>query len=136
MKIKLIIFILFSSNLIINIISASDLLMPERLCFKHITSIQGLSNNTVYSIAQDEDGFIWIATREGLNKFDGYSITTYYRSGTYSIPGNFVVELLSTSTGRLFVGTQTGVAIYNKRTDSFSTLLYEGLSLGNVLKIF
>ena len=136
MRIIMIFLILLSSNLAISTLNASDLLTPEKLCFKHITSIEGLSNNTVYSITQDEDGFIWIATREGLNKFDGYSITTYYRNGTYSIPGNFVVELLSTSSGRLFVGTQTGVAIYNKKTDSFSTLLYEGGSLGNVRRIF
>jgi ligand-binding sensor domain-containing protein len=38
---------------------------------------QGLSNNTVLCIRQDREGFIWMGTRDGLNKYDGYAFTTY-----------------------------------------------------------
>ncbi len=114
---------------------ASDTILPVKLQFEKITSIQGLSNNTVYSIIQDSSGFIWIATREGLNKYDGQVITSYYKGEGSSIPGNFVVQLVETSDGKLIVGTTTGAAIYNKRTDNFNILLYEGESVGQVLQL-
>lgn len=41
---------------------------------------QGLSNNYVISIAQDKQGFLWFATEEGLNKFDGTRFITYYKN--------------------------------------------------------
>lgn len=41
---------------------------------------QGLSNNYVVSITQDKQGFLWFATEEGLNKFDGTRFTTYYKN--------------------------------------------------------
>jgi signal transduction histidine kinase/ligand-binding sensor domain-containing protein/DNA-binding response OmpR family regulator len=55
-----------------------------------ITSLgreQGLSNNYVVSITQDKDGFLWFATEEGLNKFDGTRFTSYYKH-TGNISGN------------------------------------------------
>jgi signal transduction histidine kinase/ligand-binding sensor domain-containing protein/CheY-like chemotaxis protein len=89
----------------------------------------------VYDITQDSDGFIWIATREGLNKYDGQDIRSYYNSGIFSIPGNFITQLLVTASGDFFVGTQRGVALYLKKTDRFSTLLFQGGTMGNVLKM-
>ncbi|MCD6396470.1 MAG: hypothetical protein J7L71_02935, partial [Spirochaetaceae bacterium] len=95
-----------------------------------------MSNNTVFNIAQDSEGFIWIATREGLNKFDGQEVTSYYHnSGENSIPGNSVTQLLSTRSGKLFIGTLKGVAVYLKEKDSFSTLLFNGKSFRGVLRI-
>ena len=41
---------------------------------------QGLSNNYVVSITQDKQGFLWFATEEGLNKFDGTHFITYYKN--------------------------------------------------------
>ena len=41
---------------------------------------QGLSNNYVVSITQDKQGFLWFATEEGLNKFDGTRFITYYKN--------------------------------------------------------
>jgi ligand-binding sensor domain-containing protein/signal transduction histidine kinase/DNA-binding response OmpR family regulator len=103
--------------------------------FEQITSIDGLSNNAVYDIDQDGEGFIWIATREGLNKFDGEVITTYYRNGVHGIPGNFVEKLLVTSGNRLLVGTQSGVCEYHKEKDTFSWILHKGRSLGDVFQM-
>lgn len=107
------------------------------LQFENITSINGLSNNTVYSITQDSEGFIWIGTREGLNKFDGYSVTSYYHipGDNTSIPGNFITQLISTSSGTLLIGTTNGVCYYNKKTDSFTPILFENKSLGEAVRI-
>jgi ligand-binding sensor domain-containing protein/signal transduction histidine kinase/DNA-binding response OmpR family regulator len=107
----------------------------SRLQFDQITSIQGLSNNTVYDITQDKEGFIWIGTREGLNKYDGQVIKSYYQSDLSGLPGNFIEQLLSSTTDRLFAGTQKGVGIYDQEKDRFSALLYQQRSLGDVFRI-
>ena len=106
-----------------------------KLQFEQITSINGLSNNTVYDITQDGDGYMWIATREGLNKFDGEAITTYYRGDVDAIPGNFVEKLLVTSANRLIAGTQLGTCMYHRETDSFERILYQGESLGDMFQV-
>jgi len=49
----------------------------KNLKFEHIKSANGLSYDTVYSIVQDKDGFMWFGTEDGLNKFDGSKITVY-----------------------------------------------------------
>lgn len=41
--------------------------------------MEGLSNNNVLSIAQDKQGYLWFATEEGLNKFDGVHFISYYK---------------------------------------------------------
>lgn len=48
--------------------------------FRHITTEDGLSGNDVRSITQDSKGFIWIATNNGLQKYDGYTFTTYHHN--------------------------------------------------------
>ena len=50
---------------------ASDDILPPQLKFKSLTTKQGLSQSYVYDIAEDKQGFMWIATQEGLNRFDG-----------------------------------------------------------------
>lgn len=53
----------------------------------HLGTEQGLSNEYVLDITQDKDGFLWFATEEGLNKFDGSQFISYYKH-TSSISGN------------------------------------------------
>lgn len=55
-------------------------LMAQPYTVKRLGIEQGLSNNYVVSIAQDKQGFLWFATEEGLNKFDGTRFTTYYKN--------------------------------------------------------
>lgn len=49
------------------------------LRFEHLTIEDGLSNNAIWSMLQDSRGYVWFGTRNGLNKFDGYTITSYNR---------------------------------------------------------
>ncbi|HKK61573.1 MAG TPA: two-component regulator propeller domain-containing protein, partial [Bacteroidales bacterium] len=57
--------------------SVHSLAKGDDLFFRHILSEDGLSNNVVYDILEDEVGFIWIATRNGLNRFDGSGFRVY-----------------------------------------------------------
>jgi ligand-binding sensor domain-containing protein/signal transduction histidine kinase/DNA-binding response OmpR family regulator len=127
--------LLVYGSLIACTVNAMEIIPTVQFQFEQISSIQGLSNNTVYDIAQDAEGFIWIATREGLNKYDGQVITSYYSNGVSGLPGNFVEMLLLTTKGELIAGTQKGVCIYQKEFDIFLPILWEGRSLGTMLSI-
>lgn len=103
--------------------------MPEtafgqRLVFNKITYDDGLSHNTVLSVMRDKSGFLWIGTRDGLNRYDGYRIKTYRRdtSNKSSIStNNYIYALAQNDTdGTMWVGTQDGLNIYHPSTDNFT----------------
>lgn len=60
--------------------------------FRHLNTSNGLPNQQVEAIVQDADGYIWIGTRNGLAKFDGYNVQTYYHQEgmAHSLIHNFV----------------------------------------------
>jgi signal transduction histidine kinase/ligand-binding sensor domain-containing protein/DNA-binding response OmpR family regulator len=80
---------------------------------------QGLSNNHVVSITQDKDGFLWFATEEGLNKFDGVRFTSFYKY-TNDISGNELNYVLADENNPvIWIATQRdGLNAYNYVKDS------------------
>ena len=97
-------------------------LLAQKPEFKNINSIQGLSHSTVYSITEDKNGFMWFGTREGLNRYDGYKVDTYYKTDTSStgLLDNQINYLLSSSHG-LFIGTHSGLNRYQPKLDKFTS---------------
>lgn len=91
------------------------------LRFKHITPIEGLSHSFVKNIVQDHKGFIWIATANGLNRYDGYEIITYKNNPTdsNSLISNDVLRLFRDKDDNLWIGTNKGVQLYNKEKNNF-----------------
>ena len=91
---------------------------------KKLGAMEGLSNNGVLSIAQDKQGFLWFATEEGLNKFDGTHFITYYKGmpGKLSITGNELNYLLDDPVDSiLWIATQrAGLNAYNYAADTFT----------------
>jgi ligand-binding sensor domain-containing protein len=93
--------------------------------FLHFTSENGLSQNTIRSIVQDRSGFLWFATEEGLNRFDGYSFVVFknkpgQREG---LPQDIVTALHEDHLGRLWVGTLGALSLYDPRTETFKLML-------------
>lgn len=87
-----------------------------------ISTAQGLSQGLINDMIQDKEGFIWIATKGGLNRYDGYTfkIFTNDPQDTSSISSNAVSNLLEDSKGRIWVGTYDGgVNVYHKNTGRF-----------------
>lgn len=99
-------------------LQADDEGMFPDLKIKQITTLNGLPSDEVQKIYQDKEGFIWMATRYGLCRYDGYEVDVY-KSNLYS-PGllthNNVFCLADDCDGNLWVGTQEGVNRINKRT--------------------
>lgn len=89
--------------------------------FKKYQMTDGLSNNTVWCGIQDSYGFIWMGTADGLNCYDGLR-TKIYRNvpgDTCSLGNNNVRSLLEVNEN-LYVGTNLGLYLYHRSTDSFS----------------
>ncbi len=102
--------------------------------FESITNDKGLSHNTVYDICQDVQGYMWFATDEGLNRYDGKNIKQYFSSkNTNSIPSNSIRSLINTSDQQLYIGTSNGLSLYHPEKDNFSQILFENSSLGEII---
>lgn len=93
--------------------------------FRKISTIEGLSQNYVNGIFQDSKGFMWIATNDGLNRFDGYSFKTYQVTPFQKkgVPSNLVFRIQESEDGSLWVGTSDqGVHKFDVKRNSFYSL--------------
>lgn len=90
--------------------------------FSQLTTLDGLSQSTVYCILKDKFGFLWFGTQDGLNKYDGYSFTVYrnHTGVSRSLPDNQIKCLAEDPGGNLWVGTQGGgLCYYDRDRDAF-----------------
>jgi ligand-binding sensor domain-containing protein len=92
------------------------------LKFSHITEKEGLSNSEVRAITQDSQGFVWIATADGLNRLDGYRIKTFYHhpDDSSSLVNNDIIEILPDNKSNLWIATGEGISRYNAALNNFS----------------
>ena len=96
-------------------------LAGQSLKFEHIDSRQGLSDNIVRSIIQDHKGYMWFGTRNGLNRYDGYTIKVYKNifGDSSSLSYNNIKFLYEDRSGKLWVGTYGGLCRYDREYDCF-----------------
>ncbi len=89
--------------------------------FSTLTEQHKLSGPVVNDIEQDIQGFIWIATQDGLNKYDGQKVTHYLHNpeNENSLPGSWIVDILSDREGNLWVAGESGVSLYLPEIDGF-----------------
>ncbi|MBN2487349.1 MAG: hypothetical protein JXB34_15345 [Bacteroidales bacterium] len=87
---------------------------------------QNLSHNTVTAILQDSKGFMWFGTFNGLNKYDGTSITTYKNNtkDNTTITDNRVVRINEDHNGNLWFATSAGLSRYDRANDNFVQYRY------------
>jgi signal transduction histidine kinase/ligand-binding sensor domain-containing protein/DNA-binding response OmpR family regulator len=89
---------------------------------KKISIYQGLSNSIINAIVQDHHGFMWFATEDGLNKYDGYNFTVFKNNPNdlTSISNNFISALyFDQATHQLWISTNNGLNIYDYNKESF-----------------
>jgi len=89
--------------------------------FSNYTSDDGLSNHNIQCIVKDRDGFIWIGTESGLNRFNGSSFETYRSlvSDSVTLPSNNLRYLFVDHTGRLWISTFQGICYYDNLKNNF-----------------
>ena len=115
--------------------AAADAL-PSLFQFRHYNIENGMSSNTVYDILQDAEGYIWIGTDNGLNRFDGIEFT-FYQKESASSP-EFLTNTISCLCERgdsLWLGTDCGVYIFERKPERiipFRPVAADSLTTGSL----
>src|SRR5262249_16198226 len=94
----------------------------KHLKFEPLTINDGLSQGMINCILQDHLGFMWFATKDGLNRYDGYRFTVFRHdpSDSRTVIDNFIQTIFEDSKGRLWVGTATkGLELFNRESETF-----------------
>ncbi|UII27503.1 helix-turn-helix domain-containing protein [Fulvivirga maritima] len=95
--------------------------------FRIYSKKDGLSGNNVTSFAQTPDGYLWLGTTDGLNRYDGYSFKVFkhHENDTSSISDNYITALYVDHTGALWIGTKTkGLNRYRPADETFEHFLH------------
>lgn len=123
-KISRSIILLFS---FLNWVSASGQTPSPQERFRHLTIDDGLSQNAIQAIQQDQLGFFWLGTKDGLNRYDGYEFKVFQHTPgeASSLSNNFVLEIFEDSSHQLWIGTKNGLNIYDRQTESFQSLYFQ-----------
>jgi len=102
----------------------SGLLPQRRVFLRHISIDEGLSQGTVLKIAQDKKGFFWFATKDGLNKFDGYTFKVYKNEpgNPHSLSQNWIQTIELDRDDNIWVATKTGFEFFSQLTEQFSKI--------------
>ena len=119
--------------LLVSVSMIAATLQAQNITFNHLTTDDGLSQFSVNSLYIDENGVLWIGTREGLNRYDGEDIQTYklQKNDPYSLFCNTVLRMAGNRNGKIYLLCTEGVAEFNLATQRFTTLLQ-----GNVHSIY
>ncbi len=117
-------FILFVSNCVLipqMYSQESEQITFNRITTENIKIEKGLSQNSVFCILQDQLGYIWFGTWDGLNKYDGYNFYVYNKSNGLS--GQTINALFEDKEGIIWVGTDKGLNKFDRKTQSFTQYL-------------
>ncbi len=110
-------------------LAISSSAQEKRYYFRHYDVNSGLSQNSVFSIFQDRQGFMWFGTKYGLNRFDGQRWKIYNtdsKGDPDKVLGNDYVHVVYEDIdGILWVGTDEGIYLFDKALDTFSPLPYQ-----------
>lgn len=95
--------------------------------FKHLTTDNGLTHDNILNITKDKQGFLWLATMNGLNRFDGMQFRNFFHDpkDTTSLQNNFVVSVTADTSGYVWVGTDGGLCRFDPHTEKFRYFKYE-----------
>ena len=100
--------VLVSVFFIITLTNISE--AQEHINFKHITIENGLSQSNAQTIYQDSNGYIWIGTNEGLNRYNGFEMKVYKadKDKKNTIINNYILSIQEDNEKNLWVGTNKG----------------------------
>jgi ligand-binding sensor domain-containing protein/signal transduction histidine kinase len=96
--------------------------------FRRFNVEDGLSQGTINTVFQDHNGFIWIGTLDGLNRFDGIEFKTYRHApgDTSSLSDSWITSIHEDEEHRLWIGTFRGLNEFDRRTETFRRYTFTG----------
>jgi ligand-binding sensor domain-containing protein/signal transduction histidine kinase/DNA-binding response OmpR family regulator len=107
------------SYLSINLVVSQN---PGRYKFQKISVEKGLSHSVITAITQDKLGFMWFATQDGLNRYDGYNFVNFYnqKNNPYSLSNNFIQSLLCDNDNEIWIATLDGLCKFDYSSERFT----------------
>src|SRR6266849_2433494 len=98
------------------------------MSFEHLTMRDGLSQSTVNDLLQDSQGYLWLATESGLDRYDGDSIREYRRErgNEHGLASDYIWSMAEDAQGDLWLATEGGgVARWDRRTEQFQPFRHD-----------
>ena len=96
--------------------------------FQHLSRDSGLSQSFVYTIVQDQQGYMWFGTQEGLNRFDGFEFRVFANdpADPTSLSDESIRTMIADSSGVLWIGTDAGgLSRYDAASETFVNYLHD-----------
>ncbi len=95
--------------------------------FRNYSAREGLTQNTVTCLFQDQQGFLWVGTQDGLNRFDGYEFRTFRpeQGNPYSLTDHYLTQIVADPSGKLWIACRYGMACYFPETGQFQQWLVD-----------
>ena len=120
MKLRLIIFFFFSVVALRSAISQVDESFFTNYNYYYITESEGVPHSFVDDIICDSDGFIWMATHNGIGRYDGYQVLSFNtQTEPLRLKNDFVHKLCEDNFRRLWIGSEGGLEVFDLDTYAF-----------------
>lgn len=124
--------IIYFLSILTTLLLSLNIYADNSFSFKNFSVDNSLSYQSVRSITQDRDGFIWLGTQEGVQRFDGYQSINFYhdKNKPNSLTSNEISKILIDSNDKVWIATRGGgINVYQKGTDDFHHITSETESL-------
>lgn len=101
----------------------------QKVQFEAIPSEYGLSQNLISALFQDSQGFIWVGTKNGLNRFDGYEFKSFLHNpfDSTTISDNYIHSIFEDSKNQLWIGTSLGLNKFDRETEQFHSVITQNV---------
>lgn len=127
--------ILHIGVLLMGVLIYTRLISQENLVFNRISTADGLSQSSIFCIAQDNEGFMWFGTQYGLNRYDGYAFRVFKNEpkNPRSISDNYIQSILVDKSGVLWIGTHDGgLNKFNPDTQDFDRYMHNEVTHNSI----
>jgi ligand-binding sensor domain-containing protein len=133
-NIQLKIFVIIVAALLVSISSYAQ----SNYHFKNFSDVEKLSNNQVTDFFQDSYGFMWIATDDGLNRYDGRSVKIYknIQGDDESLPDNATMQVIEDENKDIWVACYNAIGKLDRKTDKFKKYSLDHLSFKSPPSIY
>ena len=88
---------------------------------RQISKRDGLTNSAIQSMCQDDDGVMWFGSVDGLNLYNGVSISPFRVSDELSLPGNLIEDIIESPQNIFWIQTNYGLARYDRKRRKLDT---------------
>ena len=111
----------WTSAIFLTLLVSSLAFAQQNIRFRHLSIEQGLSQSSGSAIAQDDQGFMWFGTEDGVNRYNGYEMKIFRpeRGKPTTLSNNWIYCILQDRQGKIWFGTDNGLNCFDRETEQF-----------------